>query len=123
MLLLADDAALRHATRSFLTVEGYRVMSAATLADAMKVAWHWRDIGILLVNEPVSDGAMAGRAIVTLRQIIGPGLRALLITGELSADLRALRHDPLVRLATSPIDADALAAQLQALSPESIPTS
>lgn len=118
MLLLAGDAALRSATQTFLTIEGYSVTPAATLVDAVELAWHSREFGFLMVNDPASDGLMAGRAVIALRHIIGPGLRAVLVTGEVSSDLRAFSRDPLVRLATSPVDADTLAAKMQSLLPE-----
>ena len=115
VLILEEDGALRAATRMLLEAEGYRVMTAASLSAAREVARQEPGIEVLLVEEHLPGDVLGTQAIASIREIIGPRLRALLITQHISSGLRALEQDGQVRVAVSPIEADALVAKLQAL--------
>jgi DNA-binding response OmpR family regulator len=115
VLILEEDGALREATRMLLDTEGYRALTADSLPAALALARREPGIEILLVDDNPPDGVIGTLAIASLREVIGRGLKALLVTQHISSSLRALEHDGSVRLATSPIGADALVSRLQAL--------
>lgn len=115
VLVLEKDDALREATRMLLEADGYGVVTAASLPAALGAARADPSIEILLVDHHPPDGVIGTQAITALREVIGLRLKALLLTEHICSSLRALEHDGHVRIATSPIDADALVAKLQAL--------
>ncbi|HVS78536.1 MAG TPA: hypothetical protein VHE11_16465, partial [Steroidobacteraceae bacterium] len=115
VLILMEDRALRYATRLLLETDGYRVLTAAILPEALNLARRERGIDILLVNDSPCAGTTAEQAVTSLRQVIGSGLKALVIAGEVSQPVRALRRDGLARIATMPVAADALLGALSLL--------
>ena len=115
VLVLEKDDALREATRMLLEADGYGVVTAASLPAALGVAREDPGIEILLVDHHPPDGVIGTQAIVALREVVGVRLKTLLLTEHICPSLRALEDDDHVRVATSPIGADALVAQLQSL--------
>lgn len=115
ILVLEGDRALREATRMLLKSEGYCVLTATSLSAAVEVARQAPGIEVLLVEDHLPDCAIGVQAIVSLREITGSNLKALLITPRICANLRAFGRDGHVRLAAGPVSADGLIEQLQAL--------
>jgi DNA-binding response OmpR family regulator len=115
VLVLEKDDSLREATRMLLEADGYGVITAASLPAALDAAREDPGIEILLVDHHPADGVIGTQAIRALREVIGLRLKTLLLTDHIYPSLRELEHDDHVRVATSPIGADALVAKLQAL--------
>lgn len=115
VLVLEKDDALREATRMLLEADGYGVVTAASLPAALGAAREDPGIEILLVDHDPPDGVIGTQAITALREVVGLRLKALLLTEHICSSLRALEHDDHVRVAASPIGADALVAQLKSL--------
>ena len=115
VLVLEKDDALREATRMLLEADGYGVITAASLPAALDAARGDPGIEMLLVDHHPPDGVIGTQAISALREVVGLRLKTLLLTEHVCASLRELEQDDHVRVATSPIGADALVAMLQAL--------
>lgn len=115
VLVLERDSALCEAMRLLLKTEGYCVLTAASLEDAIQLARQEAGIEVVLLQDRLPGGVTGAQAITALREVIGPGLGALLLTQHISMSLRALERDGHVQLATSLIGADALVAKLQTL--------
>lgn len=115
VLVIEDEGSVREATRLLLKAEGYCVSTVASLPAALNLARQESGIEVLVVKERMPDGVTGTQAIASLREVVGAQLKTLLITQHASSSLRALEHDGRVRLAMSPIDADALVANVRAL--------
>jgi PAS domain S-box-containing protein len=113
VLLVEDDPAVRGATRMLLKVEGYTVTSAGSMAEALQQAS--KDIDVILTDYHLSEGETGADLIAAMREKLGSNLKAVLMTGDTSSAMQNMPRDPLLRLASKPIDADALLALLRGL--------
>ncbi len=80
LLLVEDEAALRMVVREILEDHGYRVIEAASPAEAIALAQRQRDVIHLLVTDVVMPG-MNGRALAEALTAARPGLRVLYMSG------------------------------------------
>jgi CheY-like chemotaxis protein len=115
ILLVEDDPAVRNATRMLLKVEGYRVLTASTLAEACSVASAHPQLDLLITDYHLSNGETGTQVIATLRERLGKSLKAVLITGDTSSAVKELQHDERLRLASKPIHAEELLSLLKNL--------
>jgi two-component system, sensor histidine kinase len=115
VLIVEDDPAVRDATRMLLKVEGYRVLTAASLAEAQACAAKHPQIALLVTDYHLSNGETGTQVIASLRDMLGADLRSVLITGDTSSAVRNLQHDERLRLARKPIHAEELLTMLKAL--------
>ena len=115
VLLVEDDPAVRDATRMLLKVEGYRVLSTSTLAEARALAIQHPHIDLLVTDYHLSAGETGTQVIEALRKETGKPLKAVLITGDTSAAVKELQRDERLRLASKPIHAEQLLSLLKSL--------
>ncbi len=115
LLLVEDDPAVRDATRMLLKVEGYRVLTAASLAEAQARAVEFPQIDLLITDYHLSNGETGTQVIAALRERLGATLGAVLITGDTSTAVKDLQCDERLRLARKPIHAKELLAMLATL--------
>ncbi|HWW19365.1 MAG TPA: PAS domain S-box protein [Steroidobacteraceae bacterium] len=107
LLLVEDDPAVQMATKMLLKAGGYRVMSASTRADALQIA-QTQPVDLLITDYHLGAGETGTQVIAELRQILGPSLKAILVTGDTSSAVRELGSDPHLRVASKPIQAEQL---------------
>jgi two-component system, sensor histidine kinase len=115
VLLIDDDPAVRSATAMLLKVEGYGVVAAASLAEAVA---HVRDdpgIALLVTDYHLQGGETGTEVIAAVRTVLGRDVHAVLITGDTSSTIRELRADERVHLVSKPIQADQLLELLKTL--------
>jgi two-component system, sensor histidine kinase len=115
VLLVEDDPAVRNATRMLLKVEGYRVLTAGSLAEAQSRAAEHPDLDLLVTDYHLSNDETGTQVIAALRESIGKHLKAVLITGDTSAAVKELQRDARLRLASKPIHAEELLGLLKSL--------
>ncbi len=115
VLLVEDDPAVRDATRMLLKVEGYRVLTAAGLAEARSLALENPRIELLVTDYHLSEMETGTEVIATLRECLGRPLKAVLMTGDTSSAVKDLQRDEGVRLASKPIHAEELLTLLKQL--------
>jgi CheY-like chemotaxis protein len=115
VLLVEDDLGVRDATRMLLKVEGYRVTSVASLAEALTAAGNDRSIDLVLTDYHLGGGETGTQVISALREILGRPVKAVLMTGDTSSAMRELPLDTRVKIASKPIKADELLALLRTL--------
>ena len=115
VLLVEDDPAVRNATRMLLKVDGYRVLTAGSLAEAHERIREHPRIDLLITDYHLSGGETGTQVISSLREVVGADLKAVLITGDTSSAVRELQRDSRLRLASKPINADELLRMLKAL--------
>ena len=115
VLLVEDDEAVRGATRLLLRVAGYRVSVAASVPEAaMRVREH-PNVELLVSDYHLGADQTGLQAIAAARAVLGPQLRAVLVTGDTSSAVRELETDRHTRIASKPINADEFLALLEEL--------
>jgi len=115
ILLVEDDAGVRNATRMLLKSEGYQVTAVASLAEALEQVRGDPRVDLLLTDYHLGDGEIGTQVITSLRKALGPQLKAVLMTGDTSSAIQRLPADPLMRLASKPVNSEELLSLLQAL--------
>jgi PAS domain S-box-containing protein len=83
VLVVEDDAQVRHITVSMLRSRGYHVLEAATCQDALSLATTHDDIDLLVSDVVMPD--LSGPELATRIRTVHPGIRVLLVSGY-SAD-------------------------------------
>ena len=102
ILLVDDDEVLRALTVLILQKQGYRVLEAASAAEALEV-WQRHHTRIrLLITDVVMPGDMTGRDLATQLQIQKPGLRVIFSTGY-PGDLKDNQNTTLLQKPYLPI--------------------
>jgi PAS domain S-box-containing protein len=115
ILLVEDDAAVRNATRMLLKSDGYQVIAVSSAADALEHVAHDPRVDLLVTDYHLADGETGTEAIAALRRALDRPLKAVLITGDTSSAIAALPPDPLMQVASKPVDADQLLSLLRTL--------
>jgi CheY-like chemotaxis protein len=80
ILLVEDEDAVRNLLQEVLTESGYRVLSAASGAEALRVSRAHAGVLDLLLTDVVMPG-MGGREVATMLSAERPGLRVLFASG------------------------------------------
>jgi PAS domain S-box-containing protein len=123
VLLLEDNDSVRAATELFLTLEGYEVRSAASVAEAEPMLAKLKP-GELLVSDYHLNGALNGLDV--LRQVRAQQQRevpAVLLSGDLQSMMRGVKTEiPQCRFLSKPVDTHALLAALSVLCAKDIGT-
>jgi two-component system, sensor histidine kinase len=116
LLLVEDEPGVRNAMRMLLKIEGYRVVTAASADEAMD---HLRAAGAdfdLVVTDYHLDGGRTGtQVIAAAREMLGDGLKAVLVTGDTSTAVRELKADANLRITSKPINSDELLELVRSL--------
>jgi CheY-like chemotaxis protein/anti-sigma regulatory factor (Ser/Thr protein kinase) len=116
VLLVEDDAEVRAATRMLLRTENYEVTAVASLAEALSAASDGtRSFDVVITDYHLGNGETGMQVIAGLRARLGESLRVVLVTGDTSSAMHELPRDPLMRLASKPMEADQLLELLREL--------
>lgn len=108
ILVVDDDLAVLNATRMLLSVEGYEVSTAPSLAEAIRIASEHADIRILVTDYHLGNGDLGTQVIDAVRGVVAGRLGAVIISGDTSGAIRTAALDPRVRLASKPVIAEEL---------------
>jgi two-component system, sensor histidine kinase len=106
ILLVEDDPDVRNATRMLLSTEGYEVMTAASLAEALQRVRESRATDLLVTDFHLAAGETGVQVISRLREELSAKLKAVLITGDTSSAVKELAHDPNLRIVSKPVQAE-----------------
>ncbi len=115
ILLVEDNVSVRNAVGMVLELEGYIVTPVASLSEATHHVRLGRRVDLLISDYHLGDGETGTQVIATLRELLGPSLRAILMTGDTSSAIMQLPGDPYLRIASKPIKAEELLQLLRAL--------
>lgn len=115
VLLIEDDQAVRAATRMLLTIQGYAVIATACLGEALAWIGKRPDVDLILADYHLANGETGPQAIGALRRLLGRPVRAVIMTGDTSDELRGVIGDPHLRTVRKPVDADELLGILAGL--------
>ena len=113
ILMVEDDAAVRHFTRAILKGYGYHVLEAAGGEEALEIARKYSDDIHLLLTDVVLPG-LNGVEVSERLKVIRPHVKVLFVSGYM-ADVIARRAvlSPGVSLLPKPFTADGLASKLR----------
>ncbi len=114
VLLIEDDAAVRAAAHLLLKVAGYRVTIAACTAEAVEYARQHHDLDAVISDYHLGHAENGVEAIAAVRAVRGPGLKAVLMSGDTGLLLTDLERGPDTSIAAKPISADQFLALLPA---------
>jgi signal transduction histidine kinase/ActR/RegA family two-component response regulator len=120
ILVVEDDDALRAYTMEILGELGYRVLQAASGAEALDILDREKGID-LLFTDIVMPGGINGRQLADEAARRRPGLKVLFTTGYTrNAIVHHGRLDPGVHLISKPFSFEELGAKVRAVLDESI---
>ncbi len=115
VLLVEDDRAVRNATRMLLKSEGFEVIAAASMGDALAQIAGEPQLDLLVTDYHLQDGETGIDVIAGVRAAVNRPLKAVLITGDTSSAITELSRDRLMRVASKPVNAEQLLNLLTAL--------
>jgi two-component system, sensor histidine kinase len=115
VLLVEDDASVRDATRLLLKSEGYLVITAGSVSEAMERAVEMPRIDLLLTDYHLREGETGMQVVAALRKLKGCVIRTVLVTGDTSSAVNEFVVDRYLRLASKPIKAEELLEILKEL--------
>jgi len=98
-----------------LKVEGFQVIWAAALQEAVQAVRDGPGIDLLVTDYHLSNGETGTQVITALREVLGVPLKAVLITGDTSSVIRNLPIDTHLKICSKPVKADELMMVLRAL--------
>jgi signal transduction histidine kinase len=116
VLLVEDDHAVRNATRMLLESAGFQVLAAVSMGDALNLVSGDPRIDLVVSDYHLQDGNTGTDVIAAIRTALNRQLRAVLMTGDTSSAIAELPPDPLMRVASKPVNAEQLLSLLNSLS-------
>ncbi len=108
VLLVEDDRGVRNAMLMLLAAEGYDVITAASLAEALQIAAHRDPFDLLITDFHLGGGATGVELIEALRARYGIDLNSIVVSGDTSFAVKNLRPDAHLRIANKPLRAEQL---------------
>jgi PAS domain S-box-containing protein len=116
IVLLEDNDSVRAATELFLTLEGYEIRSAASVADAEALLGNLQP-GDLLISDYHLNGPLTGLDVLQqVRALHQREVPAILLSGDLQSMIRVVKTPiPRCRFLSKPVDTNALLAAVSEL--------
>jgi PAS domain S-box-containing protein len=114
ILLVEDEPAVRRVTTRMLEAQGYRVLSASSGAEALRVIEEAREPLQLLLTDVVLAGGMSGRVLADRVHALRPELKVLFASGYTS-DVTILHGllEQSVALVQKPFTAESLGEKVR----------
>ena len=98
-----------------LNVEGYRVSAVASREEALRSAREEGAPDLLITDYHLGNGELGTEVLAALRENLRTEVKAVLVTGDTSTVVKHMSHDPGLRIASKPIDAERLLTVLKEL--------
>jgi two-component system, sensor histidine kinase len=117
ILLVDDDEGVRNATAMLLAVEGFEVLRAASLAEALEQAQRNPRIDLIIADYHLQQAETGIQVIAAIRALAGESLGAIVLSGDTSSTLRDVQTSERLRVTSKPIQADELLALIASLMP------
>lgn len=116
LLLLEDNPSVRAATELFLSLEGYRTLSAGSIDEALKHGAQLEPGDVLLADYRLGGSETGLDALHRLRAMLGWEIPAVLLSGDIDSVLRVTK-EPIghCRFLSKPVDTRALTAAIAEL--------
>jgi PAS domain S-box-containing protein len=109
IVLIEDDASVANALEALLEAEGYRVATAASAKEAKTIAKHIDAAPELVITDyHLLDGSTGVEAVAQMREYFAAEIPALIVTGDTSIVMEAVRDLPNSLLIRKPVNPDQL---------------
>jgi PAS domain S-box-containing protein len=108
VLLVEDEPGVRNAMRMLFRMEGYRVIAAATAAEALDELAGDPEFDLVISDFHLEEGRRGTEVIAAARARLGDSLKAVLVTGDTSSVIRELQADANLRIISKPINSENL---------------
>jgi PAS domain S-box-containing protein len=115
ILLVEDDPSVRVSIERFFRVEGYRLVGAESLDQALSVLGESARPELLITDYHLPGGKTGLDVIDAVRTVLGPGFPAIMLSGDTSSDVAVSPDDQRLRFASKPVDPDRLVCLVQEL--------
>ncbi len=115
VLLVEDEPGVRNAMRMLLGIEGYRVIAAATAAEALSELEADPQFDLVVSDYHLEDDRTGTEVIAAARARLGQSLKAVLVTGDTSSAIRDLRADENLRIISKPVNSENLLRLVRSL--------
>ncbi|HYJ40729.1 MAG TPA: ATP-binding protein [Steroidobacteraceae bacterium] len=115
LLLVEDEPSVLNAMRILLTIEGYRVVTAPTAAEALELLRDGVDFDLIITDYHLEAGRTGTQVISVAREMLGDSLKAILVTGDTSSAVRELQGDDNLRITSKPINSSELLGLVKTL--------
>ncbi|HET9475313.1 MAG TPA: hybrid sensor histidine kinase/response regulator [Steroidobacteraceae bacterium] len=114
ILLVEDEPSVRNAMRMLFKIEGYEVVPVAT-ADEALARLRAEPFDLMVTDYHLEGGRTGTQVIAAARELLGPGVKAVLVTGDTSSAVREMQGDARLRITSKPINSDELLALVRDL--------
>jgi len=114
ILLVEDEPSVRNAMRMLFKIEGYEVVPVAT-ADEALVRLRNEPFDLIVTDYHLEGSRTGTQVIAAARELLGPGVKAVLVTGDTSSAVRDMQGDARLRITSKPINSDELLAMVRDL--------
>lgn len=115
ILLVEDDHSVRNATHLLLKRNGFHVIAAVSMDDALRQLADEPQIDLLVTDYHLQDGKTGTEVIAAVRAALNRQLKAVLVTGDTSSVVAELSRDRLMRVVSKPVNAKELLGLLKGL--------
>jgi PAS domain S-box-containing protein len=115
VLLVEDDPGVRNAMRMLLRMEGFRVIAAATAAEALSELADDPEFDLVITDFHLEENRTGTEVISAARARLGQSLKAVLVTGDTSSAVRDLPADSNLRVISKPINSETLLRSMREL--------
>jgi PAS domain S-box-containing protein len=115
VLLVEDEPGVRNAMRMLFRMEGFRVIAAASAAEALIELTNDPQFDLVISDYHLEDGRTGTEVISAARAKLGQSLKAVLVTGDTSSAIRELQADANLRIISKPINSENLLDLVRAL--------
>ena len=116
VVLIEDNDSVRVSTELFLKLEGYEVVTAASVAETDKLVQRLENNDVIISDYHL-DGAVTGLDVLNnIRTQLAYDVPAIIMSGDLPAVLRTLKNAvPNCRFLGKPVDTDSLLSAINEL--------
>ncbi|HTT03297.1 MAG TPA: CHASE3 domain-containing protein [Steroidobacteraceae bacterium] len=115
IMLVEDDPSVRSAMSLVLQRAGITVTAVASGAEALERAHELKRLDVLVTDFHLRNRETGLQVVESVRALLGVRLKAILLTGDTSPDLKSLAPDPDLRIASKPMRLDELLTLLHSL--------
>jgi signal transduction histidine kinase/CheY-like chemotaxis protein len=115
LLLVDDEPGVLNAMRILLRIEGYRVVTAPSAAEAQELLRDGVEFDLIITDFHLEEGRTGTQVISVAREMLGESLKAILVTGDTSSAVRELQCDDRLRITSKPINSSELLALVKSL--------
>jgi two-component system, sensor histidine kinase len=121
LILIEDNDGVRLATELFLKLEGYEILSVASMAEMERLLSRLSAHDVIIADYHLDDKNTGLDVLDTVRRHLRRELPGIILSGDLPSVLRALKEPvPNCRFLSKPVDTRALLAAIGELSVEPV---